>query len=128
MGASAMPAPSLACEHSTAWREPSSLSGIITSVMSSDRPLPPSPLRLAGRWLPALLLVGVGVVTGWLVISGVLALPLAEGILFLLGALAAAAFLAGAVFVRLLWLRAFMIGGLVGSAGSLILVALLVVS
>lgn len=74
-----------------------------------------------------MLLAGVGVVAGWLVAGGVLALPLSEGVLFGLGAVAAAAFLGGAVMFRHLAIRAFMVGGLVGTVGSLVLVALVVV-
>lgn len=80
-----------------------------------------------GRWVPALLLAAIGVVAGWLVAGGVLALPLPEGVLFALGGLAALAFLGGAVLFRPLAIRAFMIGGLVGTVGSLVLVALVVV-
>jgi hypothetical protein len=77
--------------------------------------------------VPALLLAAVGVVAGWLVADGVLALPLSEGVLFGLGGVAALGFLAGAVMFRPLMIRAFMVGGLVGTVGSLVLVALLVV-
>lgn len=86
-----------------------------------------SPLQQLGRWVPALLLAAVGVVAGWLVAGGVLALPWPEGVLFAVGALAALGFLGGAVMFRPLMIRAFMVGGLVGTVGSLVLVALLVV-
>lgn len=80
-----------------------------------------------GRWVPAALLAGVGVVAGWLVLTVVLSLPLPEGVLFGLGGLAAVACLAGAIRARRLLVRAFLVGGGVGIAGSVLLVALLVV-
>jgi hypothetical protein len=79
------------------------------------------------RWVPAVLLAGAGVVTGWLLISGLLALPLPEGALFALSGVSAAAFLGAAMWVNRLVFRAFAIGGFIGAAGSLLLVLLLVV-
>jgi hypothetical protein len=74
----------------------------------------------------AVLFAGIGVVAGWLVVTGVLGLPLPEAALFGLSALTAAAFLAGAVFWRQLWGRALLMGGFVGNVGSIGLVLLLV--
>jgi hypothetical protein len=96
---------------------------MMTHMTSSGQ----SALQKIGRWVPAVLLTVVGVVAGWLVAGGVLNLPLSEGVLFALGGVAALAFLGGAVLFRPLMIRAFMVGGFVGTAGSLILVALLVV-
>jgi hypothetical protein len=82
--------------------------------------------RRIGRWLLAVVLAGAGVVVGWLVVTGVLALPLPEAVLFGLSALVAAVFVAGAVLWRQLWGRALMVGCGVGVVGSIGLVLLLV--
>ena len=95
----------------------------MTAMTSTAR----SPLQHLGRWVSAVVLAGVGVVAGWLLADGVLGLPLPGGVLFGLGGLVAVAFLGGAVMFRHLAVRAFMVGGLVGLTGSLILVALLVI-
>ena len=73
----------------------------------------------------AVLLAAAGVVSGWLIVKGVLALPMPEPALFGLGALVAIAVLAGAVRWRQLWGRALLGGGFVGIAGSLALVLLI---
>ena len=60
--------------------------------------------------------------------TGVLALPLPEGVLLGLSGLAAAALLAGAVLIRRLLVRAVLAGGFLGVAASLALVLLVVAS
>ncbi|CAN5372467.1 hypothetical protein BH10ACT9_BH10ACT9_27270 [soil metagenome] len=92
-------------------------------MMSSGHTL----AQRVGRWVPAVLLAGAGVVAGWLVLTVVLSLPLPEAVLFGIGGLAAVACVAGVIVSRRLLVRAFMVGGAVGTLGSLLLVALLVV-
>jgi hypothetical protein len=87
----------------------------------------PTLAQQVGRWVPAVLLAGAGVVAGWLVLTVVLSLPLPEAVLFGIGGLTAVAYVAGAILWRRLLARAFMVGGAVGTLGSLLLVALLVV-
>lgn len=70
----------------------------------------------------------MGVVAGWFLVTGVLALPLREGLLLGLSGLAAAALLAVAVQIRRLWVRALLAGGFLGVAASLALVLLVVES
>jgi hypothetical protein len=94
----------------------------------APQPVPQSPSRRIGRSVVALAVAGVGVVAGWLLVTGVLALPLREGVLLALSGLAAAALLAGAVLVRQLWVRALLSGGFLGVAASLALVLLVVAS
>lgn len=94
-----------------------------------ERPLsPPSPARRAGCWLLAAVLLLVGVVAGWLIVKGILALPLPEAALFGLSGLAAIAVLAGVVRWRRLWGRALLVGGFIGITGSIGLVLLFVMS
>jgi hypothetical protein len=94
----------------------------------APHPVPHSPSRRIGRSVVALAVAAVGVVAGWLLVTGVLALPLQEGVLLGLSGLAAAALLAGAALVRRLWVRAFLAGGFLGVAASLALVLLVVAS
>jgi hypothetical protein len=79
-----------------------------------------------GRGLLAAAFATVGLVGGWLVVKGVLALPLPAAALFALGGLVAVALLAGAVIWRQLWGRALLGGGCVGAVASLALVLLIV--
>jgi hypothetical protein len=92
------------------------------------QPMPHSSSRRIGRLAVALVLAAMGVVAGWFLVTGVLALPLREGVLLGLSGLAAATLLAGAVLVRQLWVRAILAGGFLGVAGSLALVVLVVAS
>ncbi|MDO3637647.1 hypothetical protein [Mycolicibacterium arseniciresistens] len=94
----------------------------------APQPVPHSPSRRIGRSVVALAVAAVGVVAGWLLVTGVLALPLREGVLLALSGLAAAALLAGAVLVRHLWVRALLAGGFLGVTASLALVLLVVAS
>jgi hypothetical protein len=94
----------------------------------APQPAPHSPSRRIGRSVVALAVAAVGVVAGWLLVTGVLALPLREAVLLGLSGLAAAALLAGAVVIRRLWMRAFLAGGFLGVAASLALVLLVVAS
>jgi hypothetical protein len=94
----------------------------------APQPAPHSPSRRIGRSVVALAVAAVGVVAGWLLVTGVLALPLREAVLLGLSGLAAAALLAGAVVIRRRWMRAFLAGGFLGVAASLALVLLVVAS
>jgi hypothetical protein len=85
-----------------------------------------SPARQIGRVLWAVVFAAAGIVVGWLVVRGVLALPLPEAALFGLSSVAAIAFLVGAVFWHLLWGRALLGGGFVGVVLSIVLVLLFV--
>ncbi|MET0701598.1 MAG: hypothetical protein ABWY93_18260 [Mycobacterium sp.] len=85
-----------------------------------------STARRIGRGVSATVLAAAGLVIGWLVVKGVLALPLPETALFGLSGLGALAFLAGAVLWKQLWGRALLIGGCTGVVLALLLVLLVV--
>ncbi|MGA5463601.1 hypothetical protein [Mycobacterium sp. NPDC050041] len=92
----------------------------------APQPVPRSPSRRIGRSVLALAVAGAGVVAGWFLVTGVLALPLREGPLLGLSGLAAAALLAGAIAVHRLWMRAFLAGAFLGVTASITLVLLIV--
>jgi hypothetical protein len=87
---------------------------------------PSTRARRIVRWTLAILLALAGVVSGWLALKGLLALPLPEAVLFSLSALTAITFLAGAVFWNQFWGRALLVGAFVGIVGSTVLVLLFV--
>jgi hypothetical protein len=87
---------------------------------------PPSPVRRIGRGLSATAIAAAGIVAGWLVVKGVLALPLPEGALFGLSGLAAIVLLAGAAVWKQLWGRALLVGAFIGIVVSIVLVLLIV--
>jgi hypothetical protein len=89
---------------------------------SSRQPNSPS------RRIAAVLLAVAGLVIGWLVVGGVLGLPLPEGALFTIAGLVALGALVGAYYVPRWWVRALTLGGFVGVVVSVALVLLVVKS